>query len=180
MMFISEDLISLRAAEPEDAQIIYDWENDRGIWRVSDTSTPLSLFQIEQFLLGNSDSVANRQLRLMIEVADHEKPVGCIDLFDYNPLHGRVGIGVMVEESCRRNGYAYNAIKLCLEYLFENVMVHQVYCLIDILNDESRMLFEKLGFKNCGQRKDWLKTPDGYLDVCFYQIIAHEKETERK
>ncbi|MBR4147706.1 MAG: GNAT family N-acetyltransferase [Bacteroidales bacterium] len=178
MMFISEDNISLRVAEPEDAVQIYDWENDRAVWRISETSTPPSLFQVEQFLLGNSDLVANRQLRLMIEAAGHEKPVGCIDLFDYNPLHGRVGIGVLVEEPCRRNGYAYRAIKLCLQYLFEDVMVHQVHCLIDELNEESLRLFEKLGFTRCGSRKDWIKTPQGYVDVCFYQIIAHETETE--
>ena len=180
MMFISEDNISLRVAEPEDAVQIYEWENNRAIWRISETSTPPSLFQVEQFLLGNSDLVGNRQLRLMIEVDGCEKPVGCIDLFDYNPVHGRVGIGVLVDEPCRRNGYAYKAIKLCLNYLFENVMVHQVHCLVDELNVESHQLFEKLGFSNCGCRKDWLKTPNGYLDVSFYQIIAHEKESDRK
>lgn len=174
MVFISEDIISLRPAEPEDAQLIYDWENDRDIWRVSETSTPLSLFQIEQFLLGNSDLVANRQLRLMIDVKGCEKPVGCIDLFDYQPIHGRVGLGVLIDKAYRRNGYAFNAIKLCLDYLFQNVMLHQVYCLIDDLNDESRRLFEKLGFSAGGRRKDWLRTPNGYIDVCFYQIIAHE------
>lgn len=175
-MFISENNISLRPAEPEDASQIYGWENDRDIWRVSETSTPLSLFQIEQFLLGNSDLVTNRQLRLMIEVKGGEKPVGCIDLYDYNPLHGRVALGIMIDKACRKNGYASQAIGMCLKYLFQNVMVHQVYCLIDELNTESQLLFEKLGFINGGRRKDWLRTPNGYIDVCFYQIIAHEKE----
>ena len=172
MMFISEDNISLRVAEPEDARLIYDWENDRDVWRVSETSTPPSLFQVEQFLLGNSDLVANRQLRLMINVAGLDKPVGCIDLFDYNPLHGRVGMGVLIDKKHRGNGYATKAVGMCLDYLFQNVMVHQVYCLIDELNTESCKLFEGLGFQACERRKDWLKTPNGYLDVVFYQIIS--------
>lgn len=173
-MFIADDNISLRPAEPEDARQIYDWENDRDNWRVSETSTPLSYFQIEQFLLGNSDLVANHQLRLMIDVKGQEKPVGCIDLFDYNPIHGRVALGILIDKTCRRKGYAYNAIKICLEYLFRHVMVHQVHCLVDDLNDESHRLFEKLGFSLGGRRKEWLRTPNGYIDVCFYQIIAHE------
>ena len=177
MMFISNDILSLRPAEPEDARQIYDWENDRDLWRVSETSAPLSLFQIEQFLLGNSDLVANRQLRLMIEVEGRETPVGCIDLYDYNPIHGRVALGVLIDKTCRGNGYAHDAIKLCLDYLFQNVMAHQVYCLIDDLNDASHRLFEKLGFSMGGRRKDWLRTPNGYIDVRFYQIIAHEKES---
>ena len=54
-MFIKNDTIALRRAEPEDADLIFRWENDRDIWRVSGTHAPYSRFQIEQFLLsGNS------------------------------------------------------------------------------------------------------------------------------
>ena len=171
MMFISEETISLRVAEPEDAQQIYAWENDRSLWRVSETSNPISLFQIEQFLLGNSDLVTNRQLRLMIELKDVEKPIGSVDLFEYDPINGRIGIGVLVDKDYRGRGLATKAIALCIEYLFNNVMVHQVHCLIDAQNVESQHLFEKLGFKPCGRRKDWIKTPKGYLDAVFYQNI---------
>lgn len=171
MMFISEETISLRAAEPEDARQIYAWENDRNLWRVSETSNPISLFQIEQFLLGNSDLAANRQLRLMIEMKDVDMPIGCIDLFEYDPINSHIGIGVLIEKDYRGKGLATKAIALCMEYLFNNVMVHQIHCLIDAQNVESQHLFEKLGFKPSGCRKDWIKTPEGYLDAIFYQII---------
>ena len=171
MMFISEENISLRIAEPEDAQQIYDWENDRNLWQVSETSCPTSLFQIEQFLLGNGDLYANRQLRLMIGLKDIARPIGSIDLFDFDPVNSRVGIGVLVENGYRGNGYAAKAIKLCVEYLFKDVMVHQVHCIIDENNLESRHLFEGLGFQACEKRKDWTKTVDGYTDVMFYQLL---------
>ena len=145
MMFISEESISLRAAEPEDARLIYEWENDRSLWRVSETSSPLSLFQIEQFLLGNSDLITNRQLRLMIDLKGAEKPVGCIDLFEYDPINSHIGIGILIEQDHRRKGLAQKAISLCIDYLVNNVMIHQVHCLIDTRNAESQHLFEKLG-----------------------------------
>lgn len=174
MMFISEECISLRVCEPEDARQIYDWENDRSLWRVSETSCPTSLFQIEQFLLGSGDLFANRQLRLMIELKDAERPIGSVDLFDFDPVNSRVGIGVLVENNYRGNGYATKAVKLCLDYLFKDVMVHQVHCLIEENNIESRHLFEGLGFRACGKRKDWTKTADGYIDVLFYQLVNEE------
>ena len=171
MMFISEETISLRAAEPQDAQTIYDWENDRSLWRVSETSNPISMFQIEQFLLSNGDLAANRQLRLMIDLKETGKAIGCIDLFEYDPFNGRIGIGILLEKAYRNQGLAQKAVALCLDYLFNNVMVHQVYCLIDERNVESQHLFEKTGFKPCGRRKDWIKTPEGYLDAVFYQNV---------
>lgn len=170
-MFTSDGKISLRIAEPEDARQIYEWENNRNVWRVSETSCPVSLFQVEQFLLGNSDLVTNRQLRLMVCLEGTERPIGSIDLFDFDPVNGRIGIGILIESAHRGKGYAKRALNLCLDYLFHDVMVHQVHCLIDIANEESRHLFLGLGFSECGLRKDWIKTPEGYLNAVFYQKI---------
>jgi diamine N-acetyltransferase len=171
MKFISEETISLRAAEPQDAQQIYDWENDRSLWRVSETSNPISMFQIEQFLLGNGDLAANRQIRLMIDSKETGMSIGSIDLFEYDPFNERIGIGILIEKDYRKQGLAQKAVALCLDYLFNDVMVHQVYCLIDERNVESQHLFEKMGFKPCGHRKDWIKTTDGYIDAIFYQNV---------
>lgn len=171
MMFISEEDISLRVAEPEDAQQIYEWENDRSLWRVSETSNPISMFQIEQFLLGNSDLATNRQLRLMIDLKGTQPSIGCIDLFDYDPVNSRIGIGILIEEAHRNKGFAQKAIAMCTDYLLNNVMVHQIHCLVDVQNMESQHLFEKMGFVPSGRRKDWIKTPDGFIDAIFYQYI---------
>lgn len=170
-MFITDDKMSLRIAEPEDADLIYTWENDRRIWRVSETVSPTSRFQIEQFLLSNGDLVTNKQLRLMIHLTTAASPIGCVDLFDYDPIHQRVGVGILIDESHRHQGYASQAIKLILDYLFNDVMIHQVHCLIDETNLPSQRLFQGLGFQYGGRRKDWIKTPKGFIDTLFYQFI---------
>ena len=168
-MFISDGNISIRIAEPEDAQQIYRWENDRSLWRVSETVCPTSLFQIEQFLLGNGDLVSNRQQRLMVCRNSVEFPIGSIDLFDYDPVNSRIGIGILIEKEYRGKGLATAALRLCLDYLFNDLLVHQVHCIVEVTNGESLHLFKKLGFEEGGRRRDWIKTPEGYLDVVFFQ-----------
>lgn len=168
-MFISDGKISIKIAEPEDASQIYRWENDRSLWRVSETSCPTSLFQIEQFLLGNDDLMSNRQQRLMVCLKGAEQPIGSVDLFEYDPINSRIGIGILIESNHRGKGFATAALRLCLAYLFDNLMVHQVHCIVDVSNVESQRLFTKLGFTEGGRRKDWIKTPEGFLDVIFYQ-----------
>ncbi len=59
-MFTKNENITLRVAEPYDADIIFRWENNMEIWRVSDTIVPFSRHQIEQFLLNNNDLVSEK------------------------------------------------------------------------------------------------------------------------
>ena len=170
-MFIKNNTITLRCAEPEDAGQIFLWENDRDIWRVSGTHVPYTRFQIEQFLLGNNDLFNNKQLRLMIDLTESGQTIGCIDIFDYDPINQRAGLGILIDKAYRQQGYAKAALALCIDYLFKDVLLHQVYCSIDESNLESQQLFVGQGFELCGNRKDWIKTEEGYLDVFEYQLI---------
>lgn len=174
-MFIQHDNLSLRCAEPGDAQLIYDWENDREVWHVSDNFTPYSLFQIEQFLLNNNDLFSNHQLRLMIDL--DKQSIGCIDIFDYDVVNSRAGLGILLDKRFRKHGYAKEALSMTVEYLFSNVMLHQIYCSIDVLNVDSQQLFISQGFAPCGRRKEWLKTPNGFIDEIEYQLINNGQHT---
>ena len=171
-MFIKNDTITLRCAEPEDAEQIFRWENDRDIWRVSGTHTPYSRFQIEQFLLSNNDLPTQKQLRLMIDLTENGQTIGCVDIYDYDAFNRRAGLGILIDKEFRQQGYAKAALALCVEYLFHDVLLHQVYCSIDETNTESLQLFLGQGFELCGRRKDWIKTLEGYLDVHEYQLMS--------
>lgn len=172
-MFIKNDILALRSAEPDDAEQIYLWENDRDIWRISGTHAPYSRFQIEQFLLGNNDLPSQKQLRLMVDLSNRQT-IGCIDIFDYDAFNSRAALGILIDKAFRQQGYAKAALALCTEYLFKDVMLHQVYCSIDACNTESQKLFLGQGFEQCGQRKDWIRTAERYIDVYEYQLINKE------
>ena len=171
-MFIQNDTIALRCAEPEDAPLIYRWENDRSVWRVSGTIAPYTLFHIEQFLLNNNDLTSQKQLRLMIDLCETKESIGCIDIYDYDALNERAKVGILIDKAHRHQGYAASALSLCLDYLFHDLMLHQMYCVIDETNIESQKLFEGQGFVLCGRRKDWIKTADGFIDEMEYQLVS--------
>lgn len=169
-MFIKNDIVSLRVAEPNDADLIYRWENDMDVWRDSETRVPYSMRQIEQFLLNNNDLVSEKQLRLIIQDSKGDA-VGCIDIYDYDTFNSRAGIGILVDKAHRGKGYARKAIELLLQYCFKILMLNQIYVLTLSTNKESARLFESIGFEKCGQRKQWYKTEDGFADQIEYQYI---------
>ena len=39
---MENELIRLRALEPDDVQVLYKWENDTEVWKVSNTIVPFS------------------------------------------------------------------------------------------------------------------------------------------
>ena len=171
MMFIKNNKVSLRVAEPNDADIIYRWENDMEVWRDSETRVPYSMRQIEQFLLNNNDLTSEKQLRLIIEDVKNGDIVGCIDIYDYDEFNSRAGFGILIDEKNRNKGFAKSAIKLLLNYCFNTLLLNQIYALVLANNVNSIKLFESVGFVKCGQRKKWCKTSEGFVDQIEYQYI---------
>jgi diamine N-acetyltransferase len=175
-MFIQSENISLRATEPADAPLIYHWENDTSVWHVSDTFMPFSLFQIEQFILNNTDLYSSKQIRLMIDESKTRKTIGCIDLFDFDPFHERISLGLLIASEHRNKGFAAEAIALCEKYCFNTLHLNQIHCVIGVDNTKSIQLFEKMAFEQCGLRKAWIKTADGFIDQLEYQKINPDRE----
>ncbi|WP_439881359.1 GNAT family N-acetyltransferase [Pontibacter sp. MBLB2868] len=170
-MFLTLDNTCLRALEPADLDFLYTLENDMGVWHVGNTLTPYSRFVLEQYLENATQDIYTvKQLRLVI-CNQNQEAVGAIDLFDFDPLHRRAGIGIVVAANHRKNGHAADALSMLTHYCRHTLQLHQVYCSVTATNQPSINLFSKAGFKRVGTRKEWLKTPEGWEDVIEMQHI---------
>ena len=171
MLNIDNEICRLRALEPSDIEILYRWENDPSIWRVSGTVAPLSRERIARFIEEQSyDIYSTRQMRLVIEHSGIA--IGTLDCFDFEPRDGRMGIGIMIyAEEHRHCGYARAAIELIKEYGRETLALHQIWATIAEDNKPSIALFESCGFECCARRKEWLWRQDRYIDELEYQYL---------
>ena len=168
--------IRLRAIEPGDEDILFKWENDQNIWQVSNTLTPFSRHILRQFLdQAHLDIFQAKQLRLVIETTESEKPVGLIDLFDFDPQHQRAGIGILIGDTSEwGKGYAKDALKILLKYAFTVLLLNQVYCSIDESNTASLNLFKNAGFRITGIKEKWNRSFTGWSDEWFLQITLED------
>jgi diamine N-acetyltransferase len=169
--------IKLRALEPEDLELLYEWENNNDYWIISNTVTPFSKYILKTYIEKSHKNVYETgQLRLMIEHIKDKKTIGTIDIFDFDPFHLRAGIGVLIaNKEYRRKGYAFMALTCLTEYCFQTLLLHQLYCNILENNCESIDLFNKLGFKEIGKKTDWIRTDKGYQTEIMYQLIKDNK-----
>jgi diamine N-acetyltransferase len=140
--------IKLRALEPEDLELLYEWENNESYWAISNTFSPFSKYTLKRYLENSHKSIYETgQLRFMIDHIEDKITIGTIDVFDFDSFHKRAGIGILIaNESYRRKGYASMSLTCLIKYCFKTLQLHQLYCNIMVSNSDSINLFKKMGF----------------------------------
>ena len=173
MLTLKGSKIHLRAVEPEDLDFLYNLENNEFFWEVSNTTSPFSKFTLSNYIENsNKDIYESKQLRLIIVTNKENQPIGCIDLFDFEPKHRRVGVGIVISKLDERNkGYALNALQMIVKYAFNHLNLHQLYANISEDNSASIRLFKNSNFKLTGIKKDWIYSNKGYKNESIYQLI---------
>ena len=176
MVTLTGHSIYLRALEPEDLDFIYKLENNEAIWEVSNTQTPYSRFLIRQYLENaHQDIYEAKQLRLAICKKGLFDAIGLIDIFDFDPVNQRAGVGIIIsEESERGKGVGSEALDLLIHYAFRQLQLHQLYANIDEENIASVTLFTNFGFVLAGVKKEWNRKNNVYTDEALYQLIRRE------
>lgn len=161
----------LRALEPTDVDILYRWENDLTLWRVSGTLAPFSRHTLSQLINEQQyDIYATRQQRLIIENIEGEV-VGAVDLLEFDPQNLRAGVGIIVDERYRLRGYAKDAL-LALEYYAKEILhLHQLWCSVTEGNNMSEALFDSMGYRLSGIRKEWTLVDGEWRDELIFQKI---------
>ncbi len=173
-MNIEGAICRLRALEPQDIDVMYGWENDTDLWRVSGTMAPFSRHSLMRFIDEQQyDIYASRQQRLIIETDIDNQPVvvGAIDLFDFDPQNLRAGVGIVISAEYRQAGYAKDALRTLATYVKNVLHLHQLWCGIGADNNASIRLFQGAGFVECGCRREWILTADGAIDEILMQKI---------
>ena len=173
MKTLKGEHVFLRALEAIDLDFLYRLENDESLWEISNTTAPYSKYILARYLENSHRDIYEvKQLRLVICKNDDEKAIGLIDLFDFEPKHNKVGVGIVIfSEREKRKGFAFEALKLTCRYAFAHLNVHQVYAGITEENTESIRLFEKAGFERTGLKKDWIFSGGNYKNEYLYQLI---------
>ncbi len=169
---LSNDTISLRPLEPTDLNTLYTWENDSELWAVSDTSAPYSRKALWDYLEAyTGDIYAQRQLRLMITLADDGTPVGTIDFLNFDPMNNRAELGLFIAQEYRGKGLGRMALERLTDYAVNHIGLRQLYVYILLNNEVCLNLFDSFGYRRVGVLQTWVKRGTTYHDAVLMQMI---------
>ncbi len=169
---LSNGTIALRALEPTDLETLYRWENDTTLWAVSDTIAPYSREALWHYLENyTGDLYAQRQLRLMITLAEDGTPMGTIDFLNFDPLNNRSELGLFITGEHRGKGLGRQALELLTSYACNHIGLRQLYVYISLDNEVCLKLFESYGYRRVGILQSWVKRGNEYRDVALLQMV---------
>ena len=164
-------LISLRAIEPEDLDLLYRIENDVCLWNVGTSNVPYSRYVLHDYVAHvTNDIYTDRQVRMMIDNAEGQT-VGIVDLVSFDPANRRAELGLIILNDYRRQGYATATLQQIHDYARRILHLHQFYVYIDERNEASLSLFRQVGYTESAHISDWLFDGENYHDALLFQHV---------
>ncbi|MDA0728693.1 MAG: GNAT family N-acetyltransferase [Bacteroidetes bacterium] len=159
--------------EPQDLELLFDWENDSAHWWMGATNLPISREAMRNFIAGNHDVYRDRQLRWMLDAQVDEawQTIGALDLYDVDPRHLRAGTAIHIVEPARRQGHGLEGLRLLKAYAHHHLGLRQVYAEIPSGHVASEALFGAAGFEMSGMMASWIRSPHGWKDVSVWQCL---------
>jgi RimJ/RimL family protein N-acetyltransferase len=166
-------LVRLRAIEPKDLDAFVaadaDVEGARSGWRMFPPRPRSAALQWIESQTNDGD-----EFRLAVVNRSQDEVVGTINTHTCNPVDGTCSYGITIFPWHRRQGYAAEAIRLTLHYLFRDRRYQK--CTVEVLddNDASLALHKTLGFQIEGRIRRARFVDGGYRDAIILGITADE------
>lgn len=177
LKLLKNNILQLRAPEPEDLEVLYKWENDTDVWIYGSTMSPYSKYILRQYIAdAQTDIFEAKQLRFMIDLQKDNSTIGTIDLYDFDALNSRCGVGIYIDADYRRSGFAKQALVLLQDYVFNFLNINQLYAHIPESNKASLELFKSAGFSASGTLKEWIFSDNNYENAIIMQKLKTNQQ----
>ena len=169
---LTGERIYLSPIDPDDYEIYTKWMNDP---EVIDFLT----FRTRMITAFNERKILERQAEggytFGIVNIENDELIGNVILAEVNNISRTASLGIFIGESkYRSNGYGAEAIWLVLDYGFNTLNLHNVELSLQSDNERGFACYKKVGFKECGRRRESTFKNGKYIDEISMDILEDE------
>jgi RimJ/RimL family protein N-acetyltransferase len=167
-------LVRLRAREPEDEPLLYRWFNDPEVTEFLVVRYPLSHATEREFIEG-AHSIAYNRASFGVETLAEGRLIGGVSLEHANPENRSATLGIALGDKTFWNGgYGTDTMRTICRFGFEMMNLHRIELDVYASNARARAVYEKVGFKDEGLRRDALFKYGRYHDLVVMGLIEGE------
>lgn len=157
--------VILRQGCEKDLFYLHSWYNDKELNKLAGwTEGKLGTAQLRMNLL---KGFGYDPMNLIIETIDEGKPIGTIQLYDFNEVDQSCKLGIRIgDRDYWGKGYGEDAIKTLLRYAFYELDIFRVSLKLYEYNERASRCYLKCGFKYEGRTRK-----SAFIDGKFYDEI---------
>ena len=153
----------------DDTELYVKWLNNPRITDFLDCNDNLITLSNEKEFL---EKIANEEFTFAIVKKEDDTLLGNVGLTKIDYKNGRAELGIFIgEEDNLSKGYGSEAIKLLLEFAFNEIRLHTVMLTVFSNNPRAIKAYNKCGFKEFGRRHEAMYHNGEYLDLIYMEII---------
>lgn len=169
---LAGELVRLRPIGPADADGMWELATDPHTRRVTGATATYTRDQVDRWC--TDAATAPGRIDLAVTAGDSDEYLGEIVLTDLDELHGSADVRLSMRPGARGRGYGTEAIELVLELCFEGYGLHRVGLEVLAINPRAQVLYEGVGFRVEGRRREAFRDGDRWCDAVLMGILEDE------
>ena len=166
------EMIRLRPIGPHDADAVWESVNDAEGNRLTGTTRVFTRQEIDDWCTAVSSATGRIDLAVTANGADEY--LGEIVLSDIDEVVRSANVRLAMRPGYRGRGYGTEAIQLMLGLAFDGLGLHRVELDVLSINTRATSLYENLGFRVEGRRRDAYRDGPGFCDGIVMSLLEDE------
>jgi RimJ/RimL family protein N-acetyltransferase len=175
MTMIEGTHVNIRAREPEDADTIWRWLNDREVQWFMGNRYPWSLAAEHEWMRDRTKQPPRfEDQSFCIETKDG-RLIGTLGLHEITPENRSGSMGIMIgEKDCWSQGYGADAVLSLLRFGFAEMNLHRVQ--LEVYADNLRAIacYKKCGFVEEVRLRQYRYRAGEWVDALTMGVLRHE------
>ncbi|HEY0118862.1 MAG TPA: GNAT family protein [Cellulomonas sp.] len=166
------EMIRLRPIRAQDAAAMWEMVNDPDGRRLTGTTAPFTRAQIDEWCA--TISAVQGRIDLAITANGSDEYLGEIVLNEIDEVVGGASLRLVMRPAYRGRGYGTEAIELVLGLAFDGIGLHRVELDVLSINTRAHALYENIGFRVEGRRRDAYRDGERWCDAVMMALLEDE------
>ncbi|WP_291648556.1 GNAT family protein [Clostridium sp.] len=175
--YIECNEIILRKIEAVNLEDLYEIYSNENLYKYKPGSAKKSI-EVVRHIINHFERDFIKKKTIFLGIfykEDFNKLIGVVEIFDVDKKVSMATIGYTLNESYCGNGIATNAVKLLINFLFNEIDINRIQAYGMIENIKSINVLERSGFTKEGTiRQGTIWTGKGIVDLDMYSILKKE------
>ncbi|GEL95531.1 GNAT family N-acetyltransferase [Cellulomonas composti] len=166
------EMLVLRPIRAEDSEAMWDLVTDAEGTRLTGTTAAYTREQVDAWCA--SRATAGGRFDFAVTVHGNDDFLGEIVLNEIDEVTRSANLRLAMRPSYRGRGYGTEGILLVLGFAFDGLGLHRVELDVLAINARAKSLYENIGFRVEGRRRDAYRDGEGFCDAICMGMLEDE------